>query len=432
MTTIHVIRGAKGNGGLRGRALTPAEWAEAARVADRLKAELHSLIESLPEHARYATGLSRELGVLRVTCQRVVGALSGDTSALMLAKLPGVEGLRQFVKGFMRAGVDKGAGESALSAIEAFERLIETTGGSQTRLAERLQLSGRQLGDGEPAAEGGLATLEDRESLYACGVRVTGRSCDVALSVYAFRPDPRNPAMLERALAKGLIGSVVTPGGLPMVMRSGDTVRGEEEARQIMLAGGEAATGRTPEAILKNFTTNPLPMVTSRGRGGTLFQVIDPKAGKPGEPIDVVTAVLGRHLAVDPHTGKPTLDAVWSLVNCPSRNLILDVYLHASMERMYRPSMDALLWSASLDVTDDEKWAMRLPAPARLQMLGRGLAHAGSPLWARHGEMTAYFFDHVGWDANEFIGFRCEAEYPVWRAGYCMGFEYLSGTHPTI
>jgi hypothetical protein len=235
--------------------------------------------------------------------------------------------------------------------------------------------------------------------------------------------------MLERALAKGIIGSILTPGGLPMVLSSGDTVQGEEEARQVTLLKGEAARGRTPEAILKPFTTDPLPMVTSRGRGGTLFQVIDPKSAD-ARPIDVVTALRARHPVMDPATGRPTLDAVWSLVNCPSRRLVLDVYLHADMERLYRPSVEALLWTASLDIGEDQKWVMRLPAQPRLQLLGRGIGNAASPLWPRHAELTRYFFEHIGWDEGDFIGFRCEVEYPVWRAGYCMGFEYLDRTPP--
>lgn len=407
------------------RPLTPGEWEEAVQVAGRLKAELGHLIGTLPEHARHASGMARHLGVLRVTCQRVVQAVQGEAAPPMLARLPGVEGLRQFVDGFMRVGADRAAAESALSAVEAFERLIAMLGGSQTKLAERLQLSVGAPGGGEPAGPRVLAGAREREDLYAAATRVTGRSCDVALSIYAFRPCPGDEALLERALAKGLIGSTVTPGGLPMVLSSGDTVRGEEEARRITLLHGETAVGRTPEAILKPFTTDPLPMVTSRGRGGSLSQIIDSDAAHEGGPIDVVTALRARHPAMDPQTGKPTLDSVWSLVTCPSRRLILDVYLHNTLERRYRPSMDALLWTATLDVAEDQKWVMRLPSQPRLQMLGRGLGGSASPLWPRHGELTAYFYDHIGWDPEGFIGFRCEVEYPVWRAGYCMAFEYL-------
>lgn len=402
--------------------LDASELAEAERVAARLFAEFGRLIEGLPPHARGASAMSRHLQVLRVTCQRVVGTVqSGPPSASMLVKLPGIEGLRQILEGFRRAAAPPEDVDAAQSAVDAFERLLDTTGGSQSRFGERLSLGFGRAG----ADEAGLATESDRDALINCAARITGRLCDVSLSIYAFRIAPDDPASLERALAKGLIGSVVTPGGLPMILSSGDTVHQEEEARRVMLLGGATARGRTPEAILAPFSTDPLPMVTSRSKGGTLFQIIDPSADAARRPIDVVTALRARHPLMDPDTGKPTLDAVWSLVNCPSRKLLLDVYLHVEMERLYRPSIEALQWAPSLDIPEDDRWVMRFPAQPRLHLLGRGMAGASSDFYPRHADLTRYFFDHIGWDPDEFLGFRCEVRAPIWRAGYCMGFEYL-------
>ncbi|MFT3683966.1 MAG: hypothetical protein QM783_03390 [Phycisphaerales bacterium] len=238
---------------------------------------------------------------------------------------------------------------------------------------------------------------------------------------------------LERALCKGQIGAVVAPGGLPLILGSGDTLKTEEDA----LRTGPGPSGRTPETILSAFSTSPLPTITNKSRTGATHQVIDPSAfaidGESGfepRPIDVVTALRACHLMYDPKTGMPTLDAVWSLVNGPSARLILDVYLHADMERNFRPSIDALLWSPDLNAPAAERWTIRLPNQPRLQLLGRGLSHAGSELHPRHAEVSNAFFGHIGWDAEDFVGFRCEVRYPVWRAGYCMGFEYLGQPVP--
>jgi hypothetical protein len=27
-------------------------------------------------------------------------------------------------------------------------------------------------------------------------------------------------------------------------------------------------------------------------------------------------------------------------------------------------------------------------------------------------------------EPDEFVGFRCDAEYPLWRAGYCVSFDF--------
>ncbi len=138
----------------------------------------------------------------------------------------------------------------------------------------------------------------------------------------------------------------------------------------------------------------------------------------------------GSAPATDPATGKPTLSSVWSLVNCPSERLILDVYLHQDMERRYRPGLDCLMWSADLDIPPERRWSIRIPNGPRLQLLGPALTHAASPHYARHTELTQYLFEHVGWEAAEFIGFRCEIAYPVWRGGYCMTFDPVAGAAP--
>lgn len=409
------------------RPLSATEWNEAERVAARLHGELRRLIARMPEHARHASGMSRHLGVLRATCQRVVQGIQDATpSVSLVTRLPGVEGLRQFLEGARNAGIDDSDIEAVESAVEAFERLITVTGGSLTKLIERI---GASEAVQSTSVEGtGVGSPAQREALFLSAAGVTGRRCDLSLSIYAFRRAPDDPAFLERALAKGMIGSVVTPGGMPMVLSSGDTLKGDDEVRNVTLLNREAARGRTPEAIFRPFTTDPLPMVTARGRGASLQQVIDPQSSElaGGATFDVVTAVRGRHPYIDPDAGKPSLDAVWSLVSCPSAKLILDVYLHADMEREFRPNMEALLWTPNLDISEEQRWALRLPAQPKLQLLGRGTRGAASELYPRHAELTRYFFDHIGWDPEEFLGFRCETLFPVWRAGYCMGFEHLS------
>ena len=408
------------------RPLSEVEWAEAERVAARLHAELHRLIESLPEHARHASGLSRHLNVLRATCQRVVQALQGfDGSPAILTKLPGVEGLRQVLDGFAAAGADAGDVAAAQSAIASLERLVTLAGGSQSKLIERLSVSGAASATG---AGFSLAAPEHRAALHEAAVRVTGRSCEVSLAIYAFRVAPDDPAVLERGLAKGVIGSLVMPGGMPMVMSSGDTLRIGDESPKGATAKSRAS-GAMPEEVLRPFTTDPLPLVTSRNRKGKLYQIVDPKVGTEGGLIDVVTALKARHPLMDPATGRPTLDAIWSLVTCPTRRLILDVYLHADMERLFRPSLDALLWAPDLNIAPDDRWVMRLPASPKLQLLGRGLGAARSDLYGRHAELSEHFFSHLDWEAEDFVGFRCEVENPVWRAGYSMALEYLGGAN---
>lgn len=400
--------------------LSPLEAAEVERVSLRLHAELGRLIGLLPPTSRGASGLSRHVGVLRVTCQRVVSALGeAPGSPAVLVKLPGIEGLRQFLGGLRQAGLkaeDVGAGESA---VEQFERLIAQSAGSHSKLIERLSAPAAATSETESV----YASPAARRSLFEMASQVTGRAADVGISIYAFREAPGRPGVLEHAMAKGLIGSLVNPGGMPMVLSSGNTLATDDQAGDLTLLNNESPRGRTPEAILRPFTTDPLPMVTSRGNRGKLIQVVDPSAESRTRVVDIVTAIRGYGPMIDPENGQHTLDAVWSLVSCPTRKLILDVYLHRDIERRYRPSIEAQLWNPGLQAPPEERWVTRLPAQPRLQLLGNGQSAPASDLYPRHAELTRYFFDHISWSAGEFVGFRCEVAWPIWRAGYAMFFE---------
>jgi len=405
--------------------LSPALRDEALAVVGRLRSELGRLVASLPAEGRGASAMARTTGVLRVTCQRVVGALeSGGDGVGMLARLPGVEGLRLFVDGFVRAGIPTQDVASARAAVEAFDRLITHAGGSHAKLIRLVQ----EQATPAPVGDTALATPEQRRELFRAAAAVTGRRCRVAFSIYAFRPRPGDDATLERVLVKGLIGGIGTPGGMPFVLASGNTLT-EAEAGPRTLDSGAPLAENAPEAIMRAFTSNPLPTISARGTGGNVYQVVDAPAltaasaaGLP-VPFDIVTALRGSAPMLNPSTGRPTLSSVWSLVSCPSESLILDVYLHRSIERRFRPGLECLLWQAELDIPPERRWSTRVPNPPRLQLLGEGIGHSASEMYARHGEVTAAMFAQSGFQPEEFIGFRCEVRWPVWRAGYCLTID---------
>jgi hypothetical protein len=62
-----------------------------------------------------------------------------------------------------------------------------------------------------------------------------------------------------------------------------------------------------------------------------------------------------------------------------------------------------------------------------LQLLGSDAQTLPSRLYPRHGEMVATLFERLGWGMSEYVGYRCEVEYPFWAGFYCMTFDYEAG-----
>jgi len=401
--------------------LSSEQWGRAERLASRLRGELGTIVEALPAHARGASGMARHIGVVRNTCQRVVSVLQEPAAdAGTLARLPGVKGLEQFLDACVGVGVDRDVIALGEAAVREFDRFIKESAGSQSKLADRIAAVENQA-DGHS-----LCSMQARADLYTAAANVTGRACEVAISLEAYRPAPGHPDKIERAVVNGLIQTTVTPGGIPASILAGDTMDPESEPQPAPVSLDEQpAKGVTPSAILAEFSTSPLPTVTTRGPGSQLVQVVDPERLEPGQMFDVVTARRFVHPKVNPD-GTAALDSVWSLVNCPSRRLIFDVYFHRDMERLFRPAIDAQMWFPNLESPTGDRWLTRFPAQPKLQLLGVGLSAAASPFYARQAELTAHSFERLGWDPNELVGFRCEVEYPIWRAGYCMTLDYIT------
>lgn len=408
----------------RASPLTPEQASRADQLARRLHSVLHSLVDSLPEYARGASGMSRHLSVVRNTCQRVVTALSDPASPDVLTKLPGVRGLELFVEGFEQTGGDAATLAATSAAIRQFESFLKEIGGSQAKLAERIEAMPRGDGDGVAMAPNREAALA-REQLYSAAAKVMGRQSDVKISLYMFQPHPTDATLFERVLAHGEIGQRVGPDPMPFAFRTGDTRSEEKKASGKVFTSLDdiPAHGYTPNAILEAFCSDPLPLVTSRGSEGQLVQIIDHKALSPEEAIDVMIANRSVHPVEIPTTHKPGLDEVWTLQSYPARHLIFDVYLHRDMERMFRPTIDVQLWSPNLDTHPADRWTTRFPNGPRLQLLGHNFDDAHSDAYPRHAELTRYLFNRVGWRHREFVGFRCEVEFPIWRSGYCIRFE---------
>ena len=82
--------------------LTDQMLEEATKVAGGLHTSFSGVLKLPNVAGRRASTLSNELGVGRMTCQRItkLGKLTRDDSApgpRLLAELPGVSGLRQFL-----------------------------------------------------------------------------------------------------------------------------------------------------------------------------------------------------------------------------------------------------------------------------------------------------------------------------------------------
>lgn len=420
--------------------LSQSERAAAVQVAQRLYVELAGLIALLPIEQRGASAMSRALNVDRNTCQRLVASTSGqDPDEKLLIRLPGIQGLRQFVQAIsasQNSGTALDQLASATAAIDSFEQLIDRIAGSQRRLKQRLEAD-PDLDGGPPTGPSDDANA--RRILFKSAAEVVGRWSDVLVSMSIIRPLPEDPNLTETVRVQGRLGHMWRGGAVPFEINAASPdqlalaapkPKGKKTEHGLhQTLDARPARGDTPELLLPHFCTRPLPRVTTRNLANRVIHMIDAAEDADGQPIDVVVAYRRSSPDKHPATMDPPIGEVSTIVTYPSRRLVFDVFLHRDIASRCMPTLELHLGSPMWAQPIRARWATRFPGGPQLELLGSGLSHASSDAYPRQVELTRHTFDQVGWNPEEFVGYRCDIAYPVWQGAYCMLFDF---TNPDV
>jgi hypothetical protein len=414
--------------------LTREQRAEAMDVALRLVQELRSVLTRLPDSERGASALSRSLNMDRITCQRIVGPTNRrEIGPDTLAQLPGIQGLRQFLGAMAQRSGNGAAIEdlaAAGAAVDRFARFLQGIGGSQRRLRFRLEADEyrqREWAGASPDDQG----REDRESLFRAAAAVTRRWSETLFNIRAVRPAPGNPRLTEGLVIRGMLGHTARADAVPLEMGEAVSIPARRpDGAAYMTLERRPASGATPTSLLPEFCSEPLPRITSRAAGDRVVHQIDPAEGASGLPMDLVMAHVGSQPDQHPATRRPALGEMWFLITFPACRLVFDVFLHRDIACRCIPSLSTHLWGPDVVHWGSSRWSTRFPGGLRLAVLGQGVASASTPGIPRHAEMLTRVFGEVGWNPDEFTGYRCEVMFPLWRAGYCMLFDFTGNELP--
>lgn len=407
--------------------LAPAELARVRQVARRLKAELDSVLRSLSIRHHSAGQMAQDLKVNRTICHRLLTAIDSakDEFSLVIA-LPGVQGLRQCIHAMERRGADASRVSAAEAAVEQFHQLVRDLGGSHSRLSTRLQLSTpTSAAVPSPGAPARRRLL--RQQLFESASALMGRRIEARCGLSLLRPNPANARELEYVHVRLFTGIEASPTAIPLVVGTSivSVESGDEQAMNAFCTlDGAPIGGRAQNAILTAFSSDPLPLVTTRDLSSRLVHVIDPRVAESRRRLDVAIGYrLPALCAVPSRQDVPVLLEALHIRE-PTDALVFDVYLHADLAAGCRPSIDAYVGRSGglCDLID--RWYDRLDGSPVLKLLGAGLANAPTPMAPRFHELAEHVFDRVGWNPAEFVGYRCEEQYPLWGYDYVMAFDY--------
>jgi hypothetical protein len=385
----------------------------AAHVGRRLCAEFASLIDSFPTQMRTPSAMARWLGLQQPLCSRLLSKVRrvGD-GVEVLMHVPGVQGLGMFVEAARARESDPARLRACEAAIVEFGDLLRDHGGSRRALAAMLR------GAITPERVRGNDELHNRAAAFEANAALMQCSAHAVLMSRVYSPSRSTPGMLDLAAVAGRVGFERSSYHMPAVISylpHASTAIEEARAAQEPTAS---------EKLFEEFCSKPVPHVRLERHGTSMIEIVEQQPG--GGAVDIIGGPF-FHAAQTPF--EPRLDHLHSVsvLTTPARWLVSDIYLQKSVAARVVPRCDVYAYGAlcKLNVPPATRWFDRLPGNPTLVLLGRGLANAGSPVWARHGALTKSLFERAGVDPDEYVGTRLLVPYPIWSAQYVVLFEEI-------
>lgn len=385
-------------------------------LGEDLRGALGELLDLVPGRPQGPQALARALGLDKVLASRLLKALRQVDPRAVVHHLPGPEPLRRVLRAARRTGVPAAVADRASGAVEDFEQLIRRDVGDRSAL-------GAILSAWIPEARAEFE-LRRKQSAHKALSELRGVACDHDLAIVLLAP-AASGERIDVVWVQGLFGlRRLRPGAL---VRFATRRLGSEAAgrRPEALGGGEPGSERGLEA----FCANPPVRAEARRFGEVVHYVLAGEDFGRDSAVDHLTVEVSREeMARFVPAGARRSTYVFAEVSVPARVLTFEVWVHAELLVGAEPTL-TLHDTASggvVDVNDPSRELDRLDVHETLELLGRGLAGGGATPFPRQRELLQHVHRELGWDPDDFRGYRCSIDYPLLGSQVTLAFPAAS------
>lgn len=387
----------------------PGSFAERITpVAEALRAALLPLVDLVTGGVQRPSRLTRELGIDKSLASRLVQALRHGEPLEFLHRSPAPVGLRIVIRAAREQGAPAELCAQADAAVDAFQTLIESTPG------------GRGSVDGWIAAQSAAARERNehraKQAIFGAMSYLIGCSCESLATALVLRPSADGQAVdgLEihqrlglrrlRPSAPVALFSLVLDERTPEEPAPWfETLDGErsEKPTDYLLAGSAALAAEGVEIVRRG----PHTIFTLAESHASIDEALDLNSGY----------ILRRGWQL--RANGLTNESRTYLLNFPVRFLVRDVFIHEELWPGANPEISLRLPNpAGTDANRYEGHLARintLDLSVPIEQLGRGLARSAVRDLPPYSRQLAAAFTRLGWDPEQFRGYRSQMLYPV-------------------
>lgn len=384
-----------------------------SQLGAELAAGLRSVTESIPGNPAGPQRLAKALGLDKVFASRLLKALRNREPLTVVHDLPGPDPLRRFLVAAKKVGVTSDKIVAAREAVESFESLIRDEAGDRSAL-------GAILSAWLPEVRSQL-DLRARQAAYRARGQIMGAQARFDHSTVILHPAPN-----QRIDVVWVIGMVALQRLRPGVTVKFDTRRlltSEGERRPTDLAGDAI---RGPGIVPDSFCAGRQAPIEIREAGEVVHYVLGDTGFGPRSAVDVLFCEVNRDempSVVAPGSGRRAW--FYADVKNVSKSHCFDLFVHRGLYQNQDPEL--LIYNTApdgiADVNDRSRDIDLLDTDATVNSLGYGLDRTPLTELPRYRDLLEHVHSNLGWQPEEFRGYRTRIEYPIYGSQVTFAFR---------
>lgn len=390
----------------------------ARSVVRALRGSFSDLLLAMGADPLDPQSLCREGGLTRTLAWKISKMIQADDPAVVLQHMPGASGVNILFRAAERAGVARERLQSAQSAVDEYEQLINVHCGDRATLeimGGELSQAGRQQRD-----------EQHRKLLFQGASYVWGAQARVSLKLGIVGPG-REAGLLDFASVNGLIDFRRLRPDVTWILASRRSRNDDGSPMQTSASEpiDPAFAGPESAPMMAEFCSQPLPQLRrSEDRTTTSFELVEGPVGNTG----ALTCVFGAIQRNIPYHRSPANE--WgehsAICDIPSEMMLIDLFIHESFKFAHNP--EALLFSDLFGKTDSCDRRKQLPLNETLQNLGVGPSPPATPSVPGYRLLAQRAFDRMNWNPADFHGFRMRIQYPAYPTAVVLRYRLPEGS----
>lgn len=387
----------------------------ASAVGRSLATSIERVLDGLPRTARGPQALAQALAVDKGFASRLMKAVRSRDPIAVMHLIPGPEPLRRLLRAAARRGVAPDVVREASANVERFAALIDEVAGDRSTFDG---VVAGWLPDARRPFES-----RTKQLLYRGQSQLKGFSVDVDFTA-AFLVPSADGDFVDYLVLVGVLGLRRLRPGVPVRLATW-MMQSEALPWRLTTLDGRPlhdwSAGR-----LDRFCSAPPPAIDVTAIGDTRCYTLGEGGFGPAAAVDLVLAQRSRNTAPlysTPPEHRQT--GVGAEVDKPARRLHLDVFVHQTVFPGAAPQLylTDTAFRGMANINDPRRAPDRYELTEAVQPLSGGEAGCRTAHIANYAEMLQTALDSAGRRLDEFRGYRCVIEYPVYGMQVTMGFQ---------